>query len=187
MSLFKLCCNFAALTLLFGFVAAAHGRLSQRADSADQPALPRICKIKTAPSADCYSVKAKQVEPKGSASEGSDKAIELKALVKQQRNSLNNVVSLLTTYYSEGKVDLSRLLQAHRDLLRANLQLYDDPKDRVEAIKECMKTVKVLVSAIEEKVKLNFARGVDELEAKVVLREFEIELLRAEIQANRGK
>ncbi len=118
-------------------------------------------------------------------SSSSDKAAELKALLKERRNTLNNIVDLRFQRWQAGKDVLEVVLKAQRELLRANLELLDDPKERMAALQDCLETAKKIQKINEEKLQAGLATQADALEAKTAMQEIQIEILREELKAKK--
>jgi len=121
---------------------------------------------------------ATQAQPKPDLKRDPDKPAEIKTLLKERHMLLSQVVAQLTAQYQAGKLDFTRLGQAERDLLRATVELEEDLEKRIVLLQEGEKTAKKIVALAEAQLKVGTTTGVDVLQAKVVLLEVQIELLR---------
>jgi hypothetical protein len=66
--------------------------------------------------------------------EASDKAAEIRTLLRERRDLLVKGVAMLTAQYQQGTVDFNTIAQSERDLLRATLDLDEGPEKRTAAI-----------------------------------------------------
>jgi outer membrane protein TolC len=123
---------------------------------------------------------ATQAQPKPEPKEASDKAAAVKTLLKERHMLLSKIVAQVTTQYQAGVTDIARVVQAERDLLRASLELEEDLEKRIGLLREGEKTAKEIVALTEARFKAATTTQVDILQAKAVLLDVQIELLRAE-------
>lgn len=119
--------------------------------------------------------------------EASDRAAEIKALLKERQNTLSKLVAQLRAQYQAGTVDLSRVVQAERDFLKATVDLDDNPEKRLAALRKALETVKQIAQIAEAKSKAGIVGPADVLQARAVLLEVRIELLRQELKSQLGK
>jgi outer membrane protein TolC len=116
----------------------------------------------------------REPEPK----EASDKAAETRTLLKERHTLLTKIVAHVTARYQAGATDFTGVAQAQRDLLRATLELEEDLEKRIALLQGNEKTAKEAVEVADRKYKSGQSPEVDVLQAKVVLLEVQIELLR---------
>ena len=112
---------------------------------------------------------------------------EIKALLKDRHNLLEKVVDVHTKEFQSGKVPFSVLAQAERDALRVTLDLDEGPEKRTATLEKLLKNAEGVVNVAEAAVK--WARGseVDLLQAKAMVLELRLELLRNEQKAKSRK
>jgi hypothetical protein len=120
-----------------------------------------------------------QAQTKPDPKKGREKAAEIKTLLKERHKLLNMVVAHFMDQYKVGIVDFTQIAPAQRDLLRATLELEEDDEKRVGLLQQGERTAKEFVKIAEARFKLGARTEVDLLQAKVVLLEIQIELLRA--------
>jgi outer membrane protein TolC len=126
-------------------------------------------------------------QPKPDAQKETDKAAEIKKLLKQRRELLQAMVKVLTAQYQLGAIDPERVFRAERDLIKADTELADTPAERTAKLKESLKLAESFVDLIEKRVKVGGATQVDLLQGRAILLEVRIELLRDEPKAKPGK
>jgi outer membrane protein TolC len=130
---------------------------------------------------------AAQAQSKPPARGESDQAAEIKKLLKERRDALQEVVKLLMAQYRAGAAGFVGLAQAERDLLKATLDLSDDPKERRAALEEFQKIAVEIVRLTEALVRVGGTTRVDVLQARTVVLEVRIELLREELKTKPRK
>jgi outer membrane protein TolC len=132
---------------------------------------------------------AVQAHPETPVPEEPDKAAEIKKLLQERVETLQETVKVLTAQYRAGIGDIGRVLQAQRDLLRATIELSDKPQERITALGNLLKVAEVLVKTTEAMLKAGSAGSskVDVLQARAFLLEAWIELLREELKAKPRK
>lgn len=131
---------------------------------------------------------AAQAQSKPPAREQPDKAAEIKKLLRERHAALQEVVRLLMAQYRAGAVGFGRIAQAERDLLKATLDLSDDSKERRAALGEVQKIAAAIVQLTEARFKAGTgATQADVLQARTVVLEVRIELLREELKAKPRK
>jgi outer membrane protein TolC len=128
---------------------------------------------------------AVQAHPEPPAREEPDKAAEIKKLLQERVETLQETVKLLTAQYQAGIVDIGRVLQAQRDLLKATIEFSDMPQERITALRKFLKVAEVLAQTTEAMFKAGSTGSskVDVLQARAFLLEARIELLREELKA----
>jgi outer membrane protein TolC len=130
---------------------------------------------------------ATQVQPKPDPKGGPDKGLEINSLLEERHKLLSQTVALLTKQYQTGTTDFTRVFQAERDLLRAALELEEDLDKRIALLRAGEETAKEIVAFTVARFKARTTTKVDVLQAKVVLLDVRIELLRAEGKVKRRK
>ena len=126
-------------------------------------------------------------QSKPQSQEGSDKAAEIKKLLKERCDLLEEVVAVLSEQYKAGTVDFSKVAQAVLEALRATLDVVDGPEKRVTVLQQHQKIVEVIVQSSEARFKAGLCGRVELLQAKALLLEVRIELLREQQKAKPHK
>jgi outer membrane protein TolC len=116
-----------------------------------------------------------------------DKKAEIKTLLKERRDTLQKAVGLLVELYRRGAVDLRSIAQAEREALRATLEVDDGPEARLAALKKYHENAIAVLKFSEEGFKAGRSSQVEVLQAKAIMLEAKIELLREEVKAKPGK
>jgi outer membrane protein TolC len=120
-------------------------------------------------------------------SSASSDAEKLKELQKERRDVLEKLLSNVTLQYKSGAVPISGVAQAERDFLRAALDVEDDGEKRTVILKEHQKNVEAIVRIAEGFFKNGVGTEADVLQAKAILLESRIELLREQQKAKSSK
>jgi hypothetical protein len=107
-----------------------------------------------------------------------EKQLELKALLKERRDLLEEAFLLLSVQYREGKVPYWHLAQITRGLLRATLELHADPESRDVAIKKLDTRASENAAVAEALFKGGKVSGTDPDDAKISCLQIRIERLR---------
>jgi outer membrane protein TolC len=117
-----------------------------------------------------------------------DKAAELKKLLRERRDTLAEVVKVLQEQYKAGRVmDFAKLAQAQREAAKAALDAADTPKERLAALTDFQKVAEANLRLAEAQVQAGFGAPTDVLQAKALLLEARIEILREELKAKPAK
>jgi hypothetical protein len=116
-----------------------------------------------------------------------DKAKEIKALLKERRDTLNMVADLSVALYKVGVADISRVFQVQRDALRAMLDVEEDPAARITMLRDFLKVAQAVAKIAEQRVNSRTRAQDEVLQAKALVLEVRIELLREELKAKPGK
>jgi outer membrane protein TolC len=127
-----------------------------------------------------------QAQPKPAPKEP-DRVAEIRKLLRERRELLQEIMKVLTAQYQQGVIDAGRLLQAQRDLLKANTDLADDPEARRAGLKECLKMAETVAVSAEKLSRAGTTSKVDALQARAIVLEIRTELLREELKARSGK
>jgi outer membrane protein TolC len=123
---------------------------------------------------------AAQAQPKPEPKGAAEKAAEIKTLLKERHMLLTKVVAQVTDQFKNGALEFTTVAQAQRDLLRATLDLEEDLEKRIALLQEGEKLAKGTVAIAETRFKSGQGRECDVLQAKVMLLEVQIALLREE-------
>jgi hypothetical protein len=121
------------------------------------------------------------------ADEPKDKADEIKTLLKEKCDLLEKAMLILTKQYHDGTIPFTALAQVERDAVRATLDLDEGPEKRLAALKKLQKNAEDTVSIAETNLKLGLTTGADLLQAKALLLEVRIEVLRNKQKAKSSK
>jgi outer membrane protein TolC len=116
-----------------------------------------------------------------------DRATELKALLKERCDTLSKLLVLLMTRYKAGTVDFAWVAQAERDALKATVELDDSPEKRLAALQKVRDRANEFVQVAEARFKAGGVDETDVIQARAILLEARIELLREELKAQPGK
>jgi outer membrane protein TolC len=117
----------------------------------------------------------------------SDKATEIKNLLKERRELRKTILNLLVAQAQSGAVNLQSVYQAQRDLLQATLDIADSPEGRIAALKDQLKSAEALAKFVQEAFTRGTTSKVETLRANTEVLEARIELLREESKAKTGK
>jgi hypothetical protein len=116
-----------------------------------------------------------------------DRATELKALLREQCDTLSKLVDVLLRYYEIGRVDFARLAQAEREALKATVELDDSPQNPLAALQKVRDMATKVAQVTETRFKSGLCSEADVLQARAALLEARIELLREELKAQPAK
>jgi hypothetical protein len=84
-------------------------------------------------------------------------------------------------------LNFQSIFQAERDLLRATVDLDDSPEVRVVALRDQLKMAEEFAKVAEAQLKDGVLSPADAMQAKALVLEARIELLREELKAKLGK
>jgi hypothetical protein len=111
-----------------------------------------------------------------------DKPTDVKALLKERRDLLSKAVDeMMETYLlprANASYPLQQVIQAERDSLRADLDWFDKPKGRIQAIEKHKKTADRLLAIATANVKIARQPIYVVPQAKAYVLEVQIELLK---------
>jgi len=116
-----------------------------------------------------------------------DEATELKALLKERRDTLQKVLDFSIDLVRRGRGDLQAVVQAEHEALRATLEVDEEPQVRLAMLKKYYENAKAFLKLAEKGIELGRVSQVDVLKAKAVVLEAQIELLREELKAKQSK
>lgn len=117
-----------------------------------------------------------------------DSSNEIKRLAKERRDLLSEVATQMTkTYVALERITLQEVVQAERDSLQADLDWFDKPDDRIQAIEKHMKVAESLLKVAKAKVDGARERGYVVLQARAYVLEVQIELLKEKQKAKPRK
>jgi hypothetical protein len=101
---------------------------------------------------------------------------EIKTLLKERRDLLSEVSSIMAKAFLEGRVDMQILVQAERDSLRADLDWFDRADDRIQAINKHKKIADKILEVAETEEKVGKIGRTDVLRVRAYVLEVQIEL-----------
>jgi outer membrane protein TolC len=116
-----------------------------------------------------------------------DKAAQLKKLLRERRDTLDEIARRLLLQYQNGQVDFVKLVRAELAAIKATLQLSETHEERVAALQKYVTTAEKLLRMAETRAKAGLGSPVDLLEAKNLLLEARIELLKEELKVKAPK
>jgi hypothetical protein len=113
-----------------------------------------------------------------------DKTAEIEVLIKDRCDLLEKVVAILTDLYKAGLAhDFSELGKAQRDALRATLDLNESPEKRKAALENLQNIADHAVKIAESRRQANLASELEVFQAKAILLEVRVEILRGDQKA----
>jgi hypothetical protein len=115
----------------------------------------------------------------------SDKNAEIKKLLKERHDELAKAVIELTAQFMAGVVAFDTLAEAQRDALRPSLDVYDDSKERIAALDKFLEGTTQMYDVAVNKAKAGLVPGVAVRQARAMVLEARIALLREESKALR--
>jgi hypothetical protein len=128
-----------------------------------------------------------RAQPKETSKTAADKTAEIKTLLKERRDTLQKVVERLVAQFQNVRVDFRSLAQAERELLRATLEVDDGPEARLAALRKYHESSEAVFKFAEGQLKVGTVNQVEVLQAKAIMLEAKIELLREELKAKPRK
>jgi outer membrane protein TolC len=126
-------------------------------------------------------------QPAATPEKDKDKAAEIKTLLKERRDTLQEFVKYLVAQAENGRIDFFAVVQAKREALRATLEVDEAPEVRLAALKDYLETAKASLKLAEQGFKAGQVSQVDALKAKAIVLEAQIELLREESKTKQSK
>jgi outer membrane protein TolC len=112
-----------------------------------------------------------------------DRISEIKALRKEKCDTLAKLLEHLQAQYKEGLLDFGRVAQAERDFLKATVDLEDRPDKRLAALKKVLEAANGIAQLTKDRFKNGTCSEADVLQARAVLLDARIELLREELKS----
>ena len=112
-----------------------------------------------------------------------DVAAEIKALQKERIAALTGVVEILLEQYQHGGVEFRALALAQTDLLAAEFEATDDANERIILLERELNVAKDALDTAERKVQAGRANAVESLQAKALVLDIRIKLLRERSKA----
>jgi hypothetical protein len=108
-----------------------------------------------------------------------NKPDEAKAILKERRELLSEAAEQMTTLYIglRNNVTMSELIQVDRDSLKADLDWFDTPEDRIKAIEKHKAVANTVLKVAKAKKEAGRELGYVELLAKAYVLEIQLELL----------
>ncbi len=104
--------------------------------------------------------------------------VKVKAELKELRETLRKAIELRMNQWQAGTVTLEVLGADVRSLARVNLEFGSDKDERVKDLGECIKIAEQIQKAADAKVTAGLATEADALEAKALLQELRVHMLR---------
>lgn len=114
--------------------------------------------------------------------EAADIAAKLKKLIKERVDTLSKAAQSAVTQYESGAADFGRVAGIQRAALKANLDL-QGPGERLAALRKLEALTAASFKIAEAKFSGGLVPGIDVAQAKAVMLEVQIELLREELKA----
>ena len=112
-----------------------------------------------------------------------DVAAEIKALQKERIAALTGAVQMLLAQYQQGRSDFRPLALAQTDLLAAEFDATDDANERIVLLERELKVATDALDIAERKVQVGRANAVESLQAKALVLDIRIKLLRERSKA----
>ena len=112
-----------------------------------------------------------------------DVAAEIKALQKERIAALTGVVEILLEQYQHGGAEFRALALAQTDLLAAEFDATDDASERIVLLERELKVATDALDTAERKVQAGRANAVESLQAKALVLDIKIKLLRERSKA----
>ena len=112
-----------------------------------------------------------------------DEAAEIKALQKDRIVALTGVVEILLVQYQHGNTEFRALALAQTDLLAAEFDATDDANERIALLERELKVAKDALDTAERKAQAGRANAVESLQAKALVLDIKIKLLRERAKA----
>jgi hypothetical protein len=129
---------------------------------------------------------AAQPQPKSNPQGSPDKAAEIKTLLKERHDKLQQGMNLLVAYYKEGKGigEAEGIFRAQRDLLKVILELHESAEERVAALEKHLMFATSFQELTKARAMAMTVRQADVVQAEASVLEARIELLRAQSKIN---
>ena len=128
-----------------------------------------------------------QAQAPATSEQDKDKAVEIKKLLKERRDTLQKVVSMLVEQYRAGFTDFQALAHVEREAFRAALEFEEESEARLAVLKKHHEQAEAVLKYVEEAFKGGRTNEVTVLRAKSFALEAQIELLREELKAKQNK
>ena len=109
-----------------------------------------------------------------------DRDAEIRALLEERHKTLTKVLELLTAQYKEGATDFSKIYVAMKELTKASVELDCSPEKRLAALRADLESAKGILQLAKERFDNGQVTEVDVLQARLMLINATIELLREE-------
>ncbi|HZZ77026.1 MAG TPA: hypothetical protein VFE62_00825 [Gemmataceae bacterium] len=107
-----------------------------------------------------------------------DKVDEIKTLKKERRDLLSQAAAQLVVLYQNARVDLYELVKVDRDLLRADLDWFEKPADRIKAIEQHKEIAEMAARVAKSRRDSGRGGEAQVLQARAYALEVQIELLK---------
>ena len=128
-----------------------------------------------------------QAQAKPEAKADPDKPADIKSLLKERHMVLSKAVTLLTDLYQFSRVGYADVLQAQRDLVRATLDLEEEPEKRIELLQQSEKIAKATLAIAEAMFRTARTNELPVFRAKALVLEIQIEIRREQAKIKRRK
>jgi hypothetical protein len=109
-----------------------------------------------------------------------EKNAEIKALLKERSTLLDEMVKELRQIHESGQVDIDEVLKCEREALRAKLDLAESPQDRLAVLRLLQKNADTCLKVVENRYDVGKAPHYAVQQAKALVLEMRIEVLRQE-------
>jgi outer membrane protein TolC len=116
-----------------------------------------------------------------------DKAAEIKTLLKERRDTLQEVVKQVIEMYTQGAIVFVAVAQVENEAFKATLEFAEGSEARLAALKKHYETRKAILRIAEGRFKAGQDNQLGALQAKALVLEAQIELLREESKAKQSK
>jgi RNA polymerase sigma factor (sigma-70 family) len=116
-----------------------------------------------------------------------DKDAEVKKLLKERYETLAEAADLLGIQYRQGSVKFETFAAARRDALHASLDLFESPKERISALSKLLEAVTRDFEMAQNSYEVGKATKIAVNQAKAIMLEARIALLREENKASPKK
>lgn len=117
----------------------------------------------------------------------SEKAAKIKSMQKERLEVLSEAVQFSIAQYREGKISFTTVAQIERDVFKATIDLHESPEERMAALRNLQAVVVHIYHIAETRYKTGNTTKIDVNQAKAVMLEVQIEVLREELKAKAQK
>jgi outer membrane protein TolC len=112
---------------------------------------------------------------------------EIQKLLKERRDALRSATVARTQEFEAGRGTLGAFLHVSHELLRAELELATNPKERFDAQASHVNAMRKVDEIVTEAYKAGRMKAADHYEMRAARLEAEVGLLRARAQLKEGK
>jgi hypothetical protein len=111
-----------------------------------------------------------------------EKAAELKKLVRELRNRLENARASMVQQAAFVRFDVARILELDQKILKYAIEYEDDPKERLAALRKCQRNAQQILADVKARAKGGGLSQVDVDQAEALILECRIAILREELK-----